>query len=116
MKNENEVKEFMEKQRKVAIRAARAIRVKRFEISYIEFLPSRRIDPETGKAFLLHREQRQLPNSTIMGGEGTRQRIKVIIRFKGQIKEKYLKKLNEVMKRGYQIQGNSIIYSVKPFC
>lgn len=118
MKDVNKVREFMEVQRKVARRAARAVKLKGFEITYIEFLPSleKYWDDEAEKEIevLKHPQQRQLTNSALRRATG-KQRIRVVIRLKGNIKEKYLKKLDEVMKRGYRVEGNSIIYNVKPF-
>lgn len=118
MKDVNKVREFMEEQRKVAKRAARAVKLKGFEITYIEFLPSLEknwdYEEERMVEALKHPQQRQLPNSELRATKW-KQRIRVVIRLKGNIKEKYLKKLDEVMKRGYRVEGNSIIYNVKPF-
>ncbi|MCI9287327.1 MAG: hypothetical protein HFJ57_05095 [Clostridia bacterium] len=118
MKDVNKVREFMEAQRKVARRAARAVKLKGFEITYIEFLPSLEkhwdYEEEREVEVLKHPQQRQLANSELRSTTG-KQRIRVVIRLKGKIKEKYLKKLDEVMKRGYRVEENTIIYSVKPF-
>lgn len=119
MKDVNKVKEFMEEQRHLARRVARALRLKRFSISYVEFLPSWNsyydYDKEQRIETLTYPEQRQLSNSTIMKASAKKQRIGVIIQFHGNIKEKYQKKLDKVMSRQYKVQKNRIIYSVKPF-
>lgn len=100
MKDVNKVREFMEAQRKVARRAARAVKLKGFEITYIEFLPSLKkhwdYEEEREIEVLEHPQQKQLPNSEIRrtGRKQPKQRIKVVIRLKGNIKEKYLKKLD----------------------
>lgn len=118
MKDVNKVREFMEAQRKVARRAARAVKLKGFEITYIEFLPSleKQWDDEQERKIevLKQPQQRLLTNSELRRAE-IKQRIKVVIRLKGNVKEKYRKKLDEVMKRGYRLEGNCIIYGVKPF-
>lgn len=119
MKDENKVKEFMEEQRKLARRAARAIKVKRFSISYVEFLPSwnRYYDYEKEQYIetLEYPEQRQLSHSIIKKTSAKKQRIRVIIQFHGNIKEKYLEKLDKVMGRQYNVWKNQVIYGVNPF-
>lgn len=118
MKDVNKVREFMEAQRKIARRAARAVKLKGFKITYIEFLPSleKHWDYEEKREIevLKYPQQRQITNSELRSTKG-KQRIRVVIRLKGNIKEKYLKKLDKVMKRVYRVEGNTIIYNVKPF-
>ncbi len=118
MKDVNKVREFMEEQRKVARKVARAVKLKGFEITYIEFLPSLKkhwdYEEEREIEVLEYPQQKQLVTSELRPAK-RKQRIRVVIHMKGNIKEKYLKKLNEVMKRGYRVEGNSIIYSVNPF-
>ena len=106
-RHEKEIK-ILKEQRKLAEKIAKKLWIKDFEIKYI----SSPVKKKTKKE-LIYLGQSQVYGEVKVEVKKKR-RLLVIICFSENM-EKYKKKLNKIMKTNYEVIGNILIYSKKPF-
>lgn len=107
------VRKFKNRQKRLAKSISKAIGLELDSIEYEEYLPGVRTDWNTGKFILKEISQICIPCARVR--PSFKQRIHVIITFKGVIKNTDLKKINFILKTRYEKLGYSaIMYSINP--
>lgn len=109
------IRKFKNRQKRLAKKISDKIGLELESVSYIEYLPGAQKDFETGKIIVEKPSQTQIciPGSSIKPAK-YKQRINIIITFKGCLMEFDKKAIDSILKTQYFVFDNKIKYSVNP--